>query len=88
MKTLLVTAIVTLALAAPASAQLYNNHFNTVPLGNGFQSYNGTIGGQSFSGNSVPLGNGFQSYNYSIGGQQHSGMSIPLGNGFYSYSGQ
>ena len=60
MKKLLVATVAALALASPASAQ---DNIMTAPLGGGFESYSGTIGGQSFNGMSMPLGGGFRAYN-------------------------
>ena len=89
MRQLLLIAAAIAALASPASAQFQNGQtsITTMPLGGGFQSYSGTVNGQSFSGTSVPLGGGFQSYNYNVGGQMHGGTSVPLGGGFQSYNG-
>lgn len=82
----IIIALATLVVATPALAW-ENTNIMTMPLGGGFQSYSGTVNGQTFNGTSMPLGGGFQSYNYTINGQSHSGMSVPLGGGFDVYNG-
>ena len=44
----------------------YQVQGNSYDLGNGFQTYNGTINGRPFDGNSYDYGTGFQNFNFNV----------------------
>ena len=63
MKRLLLAAAAAVVLASPASAQLYGT-VTTTPSGmnNGYEYFNGTIGGRPVGGLVVPGNNGSSAY--------------------------
>jgi opacity protein-like surface antigen len=83
MKKTLTLATLAMLSAAPAMAQ-WNT--TTTPLGNGWNSYNGTgPNGQSYTGTSMPLGNGWTSSTFNDNsGHTTTCTTMPLGNGFAS----